>query len=464
MNTAKKKQRRHLKQIALSGNSPEIRVIKASERKRFEELLGSYHYLGEGRPVGDCLRMVASIGEEWVALLVWSGASYRLKPRDEFIGWTAAQRAQRQKLIVQNTRYLLLGERGEHPNLASQVLGAAVKQLPGLWYEHFGYSPLLAETFTDIEAFEGTCYKASGWKVLGQTKGYSRSKADFFVPNDRPKKLWVKELKKEAAALLRAPTLPEEYLKGAKSCADGVMPIKANQIRSLHECLCSVPDPRADNKTFHIGAVLSIVAMGILSGHRNLASIVRFAERMTIPQRQKIRLPLFRKKGTSYRKIPSYKVFWNLLSELDIDAFSECLSGWLSEHAGRLPRALALDGKFIKDTVGVICMVDHETGAPCAMIKTSKKEGEGDDCEIKAAQRLIKQQKDLSGAVITADALHCQRETAQDIVAGGGEYILQIKDNQKGLRKRAALKTEDLSPFLPKPKRVMDEQTPGTSP
>ncbi len=457
MNTVKKNKRRHLKKSSLSGNSPEIRVIKASERKRFDELLGKYHYLGEGCPVGDRLRMVACIDGEWVALLMWSGASYRLKDRDEFIGWTPTQRAQRQKLIVQNTRYLLLVDRGARPNLASQILGAAVRQLPDLWYDQFGYKPLLAETFTDIEAFEGTCYKASGWTVLGKTKGYSRDRADFFVPNDRPKKLWVRELRKDATALLRAPELPAEYAKGTKSCDDGVMPLRSNQIRSLHECLCSVPDPRAGNTTFHIGAVLSIVAMAILSGHRNLASIVRFAERMTMPQREKIRLPLFRKKGTSYRKTPSYKVFWSLLSKLDIDAFSECLSDWLSEHYGTLPRALALDGKFIKDTVGVICMVDHETGAPCAMIQTSKKEGEGDDCEIKAAQRLIKKQKNLTGAVITADALHCQRETAREIVARGGEYILQVKGNQKTVREMAELKTKDLSPFLPRQKRAMEE-------
>ena len=68
--------------------------------------------------------------------------------------------------------FLLLADRGEHPNLASHILGAAVRELPGLWYEAFGYQPLLAETFTDIEAFEGTCYRASGWQPLGKSKGY----------------------------------------------------------------------------------------------------------------------------------------------------------------------------------------------------------------------------------------------------------------------------------------------------
>ena len=67
------------------------------------------------------MRMVARIDDEWVGLLMWGSAAYRLKARDEFIGWTTTQRAQRQKLIVQNRRFLLLAERGEHPNLASRI-------------------------------------------------------------------------------------------------------------------------------------------------------------------------------------------------------------------------------------------------------------------------------------------------------------------------------------------------------
>ena len=129
----------------------EIRVIGAKERKRFDSLLGDYHYLGQTRPVGNAMRMVAQIDGEWVGLLMWGSAAYCLKPRDEFIGWTPTQRALRQKLVVQNRRFLLLRERGEHPNLASRILGAAIRELPRLWWESFGYELLLAETFTDIE-------------------------------------------------------------------------------------------------------------------------------------------------------------------------------------------------------------------------------------------------------------------------------------------------------------------------
>jgi len=455
MKTTSKHQKQCSELKSLSRNPVQIRVIRAKERKRFKQLMGEYHYLGEGHSAGDTMRMVAERDGEWLGLLMWGSACYRLKPRDEFIGWTATQRARRQKLVVQNRRFALLAERGQHPNLASHILGAAVRELPRLWYEAFGYQPLLAETFSDIEAFEGTCYKASGWQGLGKSKGYSRHRADFYVLNDRPKKLWVRELRPDAPALLRAMTIPEECLKGADSDADGVLPMRKPQVESLHEALCKVPDPRASNRSFHIGAVLSLVAMAIFSGHTNLVQIVRFANRLHNDQRKALGLPIFAK-GSSYRKIPSYKVFYNLLRKLDIDAFAQCLSQWLSQHSGALPTALALDGKFIRDTVGVVCLVDHETGVPRAMIKASKKEGEGKDCEIKAAQRMIKNQSDLSNTVTTADALHAQRRMVGAIVERGGEFIVQAKDNQKTVHKTAAKLTANLSPLLPVYKKPTD--------
>ena len=455
MNTTTKKRRGCSEGRSLSKHPVEIRVLGRKDRKRFDALMGEYHDLGEGHPAGDTMRMVAELDGEWVGLLMWGSACYRLKPRDEFIGWTPTQRAQRQKLVVQNRRFLLLSDRGEQPNLASHILGVVARELPGLWHEAFGYQPLLAETFTDIEAFEGTCYRASGWQPLGLSKGYSRHRADFYVLNERPKKLWVRELRPAAASTLRAMQLPPECQGGAHSDADGVLPLAKTQVESLHEALSKVPDPRARNRSFHIGAVLSIVAMAIFSGHTNLVQIVRFANRLRNDQRKELGLPRFAP-DSSYRKVPSYKVFYNLLRKLDIDAFAQCLSTWLSQHSGSLPAALALDGKFIRDTVGVVCLVDHETGVPRAMARASKKEGEGDDCEIKAAQRMIEAHGDLSNTLTTADALHAQRRTASSVVSRGGDFIVQAKDNQKTVHGLAAKLTDNISPLLPPPRKPTD--------
>lgn len=441
---------------SLSGKPLSIRIATPSERQRFDALLGAYHYLGETRAVGDSLRMIAEVQGEWVGLLMWGSAAYRLKPRDEHIGWTPTQRALRQKLVVQNRRFALLAERGQHPNLASRILGAAIRELPRFWFETFGYEPLLAETFSDLEAHAGTCYKAAGWQPLGLTQGYSRHRADFYVPNERPKKLWVRELRPGAFATLRAIELPAECRAGARSDADGILPLNRAHIGSLHEALSQVPDPRAGNRTFHIGAVLSIVAMAIFSGYTNLMQIVRFANRLRNDQRRELGLPRF-EPGSSYRKVPSYKVFYNLLRKLDLNTFAECLSDWLAQHSGTLPAALALDGKFIRDTVGIVCLVDHETGVPLAMAPASCKEGEGENCEMKVAQRLIERQADLSHVCITADALHAQRRTVQQIVARGGTFLVQVKDNQKNVHQLAADLTADLPPLLTRPVKPMAE-------
>ena len=110
-------------------------------------------------------------------MLDWGPATLKLIDRDQWIGWNGPQRADRRDLIVQNRRFLLLSTL-RMPNLASRCLSMALKALSSQWQQAYGYKPLLAETFTDIERFEGTCYKASNWIALGQTKGFKRHRAD----------------------------------------------------------------------------------------------------------------------------------------------------------------------------------------------------------------------------------------------------------------------------------------------
>lgn len=110
--------------------------------------------------------------------------------------------------MVQNRRFLVFADKGQSPNLASQTLGAALRALPDQWRERFGYRPLLAESFTDPEAYAGTCYKASNWEPVGFSAGYRRHRADFYVPNDRPKRLWLRELCPDARRRLRAVEVP----------------------------------------------------------------------------------------------------------------------------------------------------------------------------------------------------------------------------------------------------------------
>ena len=87
-----------------------VRVPLADEVGWFDGLLSAHHYLGAGQAVGDYLRQVVEREGSVVALLVWGPACYALKDRDLWISWSAPQRLERLKLIVQNRRFLVLAK------------------------------------------------------------------------------------------------------------------------------------------------------------------------------------------------------------------------------------------------------------------------------------------------------------------------------------------------------------------
>jgi hypothetical protein len=435
----------------------EVSPATESQIQWFDQTLNDRHYLGAGRAVGDYLRQVVKQGGQPVALLVWGPACYALKDRDLWIGWSANQRVERLKLIVQNRRFLLLTEQGQAPNLASQVLAAAMRALPQHWMEAFGYRALLAESFTDPEAFAGTCYKASNWEPVGMSAGYARvHRADFYVDNDHPKKLWMRELRSDARKLLRADELPQDCRKALIAAPSGVLPVKAQEMDSLYQLFGKAPDPRDSNTQFRIGPVLTLIAMALLAGRREIAEIARFANTLTHPQRRRLALPI--KKGTRrFYRVPTYSVFYQVLTRMDPEAFARLLSGWLGQRAASLPQALAMDGKMIRDHIGLLTLADHDDGSPQAMALYDQKEGT-ERCELSAAQALLERASTLDNKLITADPLHCQRKEARLIVEKGGDYFTQIKGNPPKLLKKAqGLDTLQSTPFLNKPNAPTDE-------
>jgi hypothetical protein len=434
-------------------SSLEVRPVAAEELEDFENLLAGKHYLGTSPPVGDFLRQVVIRDGRWVALLVWGPAALKLKDREQWMGWNRALAAERLKLVVQNRRYLLLHERGKEPNLASAALAAACRALPGQWQERFGYTPLIAESFTDPEAYSGTCYKASGWQPVGMTEGNSRHRVDFFVPNGRPKRLWLKELCPQARQKALASPLAPEQASAVTPATHGLLPLDQAQRRSLMEVLRKAPDPRGKNTRFRIGPLLSIVSMALLCGARQISEIARFANRLHPRQRAELGLPI--KKGARrFYEVPTYSVFYEVLTRMDAPAFAVLLSGWLGEQQGALPGALALDGKMIRNIIGTVSLVDVEDGSPVAVAVMDQKENT-QRCELKVAQQLLAAMPSLDGKTITADPLHCQKETARLIAEKGGEYFLQIKGNQPTLLQYARTQASS-APLLSRPSAGMD--------
>jgi hypothetical protein len=422
-----------------------IREIEQHEHEHFKQLLDEKHPQHEPAHVGRELQIVVERNGEWIAILLWTSACQRLQDRDEWIGWTNAQRAQRLNLIVQLRRYLLLSPPATQHNLASEVLAASTKTIVELWKNRFGYEPLLLESFCDIEAHAGTCYKAAGWEAAGLTKGYAKHRGDYYTFHGRPKKLFLRRLGKRAVQWISAPHLPKRYAIGETACAHGQMPIKASQMRSLSDALRRTADPRAKNRQFPLGAVLSVIAMALLSGARDISQILRFSWRLLPIQRAS--LGFRRKPNEKIYRMPNYSVYRDILKGLDLEAFAKNLSDWLSLNRGSLPAALALDGKMIRDTIGVLSVVDVETGVPVAMSIITEKKGDGEHCEKIVARTVVSKMPDGQGCIISGDALHTDKTMARLSVENGMDYLLQVKGNQPRLKKRISQKTSN-TPFL----------------
>jgi len=423
-----------------------VRVIsKAREVQAFDRRLAGKHYLGATPPVGDFLRQVVEREGKVVGQLVWGAAALKLKDREQWIGWDRFQRAQRLKLVAQNRRYLLLHDKGQEPNLASQVLAMACRALPEQWQDRFGYTPLLAETFTDPEAYAGTCYKASGWQAVGMSQGHSRHRADFYVPNERPKRLWMKELCPRAREKVCAVHLDDSLAGACVAAPGGMLSLSPPQCRSLLEVFRQAPDPRARNTRFRIGPVLTLVTLALLGGARDVSQIARYATRLQPKQRASLGLPV--KKGTRrFYEVPGYSVFYQVLSRMDPEVFALLLSGWLSEQAGQLPTSLCLDGKMIRDLIGTVTLAEAQEGSPVALAIMDQKEGTK-RCEQTAARALIDSLPSLEGQTVTADPLHCQRGMARAVVEKGGDYLFQIKGNQPKLLAHARTQCENQPPL-----------------
>jgi len=148
-----------------------IKLISGSEQEPlWDQLVRTYHYLGYQKLIGHRLKYIAVIEEQPVAALSWSAPALKLAARDQFIGWSDAQRKRHLNQLACNSRFLILPW-VKVPNLASQVLSLNIAQLKKDWQQQFNHRLLVLETFVDSRYFKGTCYKAANWLHVGDTYG-----------------------------------------------------------------------------------------------------------------------------------------------------------------------------------------------------------------------------------------------------------------------------------------------------
>jgi predicted transposase YbfD/YdcC len=205
--------------------------------------------------------------------------------------------------------------------------------------------------------------------------------------------------------------------------------VPSSESAAFHHHFRDLDDPRVERTRKHpLINILFLAVCGVLSGANSFAAIHEFGcDRRT----------WFARYLDLSNGIPSDDTFARVLARLDPAAFEKCLLSWIqavqeiSDH-----RLIAIDGKTLRgsydrsDGRAAIHMVSawaSENKLSLGQVVVDEKSN-----EITAIPELLRV-LEVTGAVVTIDAMGCQKEIAQLIREGGGDYVLAVKQNQPTL-------------------------------
>ena len=174
-------------------------VREKSEIKLWNEIVDRHHYLGYARPFGHHLRyFIMDKQERKLGAILFEGSTVKLPCRDEWIGWQDQICKKYRHLVVNNSRFLIFPW-VKVKNLASMSLSMASRQLTEDWQTHYGFKPVLVETYVDLSKYKASCYLAANWIYIGKTKGLKASKN---VQGKAQKGVYIQPLTKDYKSIL----------------------------------------------------------------------------------------------------------------------------------------------------------------------------------------------------------------------------------------------------------------------
>jgi predicted transposase YbfD/YdcC len=187
-------------------------------------------------------------------------------------------------------------------------------------------------------------------------------------------------------------------------------------------------DPRAPNSLHPLLSLIAIAVCATVAGCDSYVDIERFAQIRRRWFAEFLDLPL---------GIPSHDTFSRVFARLDTAQFFLCVQRWLSTVGEPLAgQTVAIDGKTLRgsfDAAAGRSPLHLVSAWACGQrLSLGQIAVDHKSNEITAVPQLL-ELLDLQGAVVTLDAMHCQRETAQAIVAREADYVITLKDNQPTL-------------------------------
>ncbi len=182
---------------------------------------------------------------------------------------------------------------------------------------------------------------------------------------------------------------------------------------------------------YSVTDAITIAILGSICGLKNVSQIHQWAASEKVRE--------FLKENFAIERVPCYYWLLSLLKMVKPESLTRCFTEWVESFAAVKQDGLtiALDGKTIRSTAKMAQYEEplHIISAQLSNLGLTfgQKAVEGKSNEIPAVQELLRQ-LDVSGCMIVADAMHCQKETAKTVVCGKADYLLNVKDNQPTLK------------------------------
>ena len=158
-----------------------MRVETEEQMRIWNEVMIRGHPRGAGPLVGRQIYYLVKSEHGWLGGVGFSSSALHLEARGRWIGWNWDMRRANLHHVVNMSRFLIRPGVSCN-NLASRVLGMAVREFSGDFEARYGHRPVLLESFVDTSHYTGTCYRAANWQYIGRTKG--RGRQDVFRKRD----------------------------------------------------------------------------------------------------------------------------------------------------------------------------------------------------------------------------------------------------------------------------------------
>jgi predicted transposase YbfD/YdcC len=203
--------------------------------------------------------------------------------------------------------------------------------------------------------------------------------------------------------------------------------------RPLAEYFAKLPDRRIQLKCHHnLMDIILIVICGTIAGADDFVACEAFARSKETWLRERLGLKL-------PNGIPSHDTLNRVCATIRPEEFQDCFLGWVADVSTTLKlKQIPIDGKTMRGSkrktatgsykaTHIVSAWASEQGITLAQVKTDEKSN-----EITAIPELLKL-LDISGALVSIDAMGCQKEIADQIVERKGDYLLAVKENQPRL-------------------------------